>query len=141
MLAREEEKQLQLNPTDRISQLDEVLTFQDIDGTSTSAAPLRPLSRTRSRIEEYTNQESDKVHQDLLTNSIYMPLELGIMFNTEVRKHIEKIPCYGFLMIDMENSRKLGLGSSERQKCDSCLTVRPYNKLVEELETMYGRRV
>jgi len=123
---------------DRISQLDEVLTFQDVDGSSTSAAPLRPRSRTRSRIEEYTNPESGKVHPDLLTNKIYRPLELGIMFNTEIRKHIEDTSCHGFLMIDTANSRNWGLGSSERLKCDSCSYVSPYYRLYEELET--GKR-
>ncbi|KAH3839184.1 hypothetical protein DPMN_112609 [Dreissena polymorpha] len=39
--------------------------LQDVDGSSTSAAPLRPLFRTQSRIEVYTNPQSGKDHQDL----------------------------------------------------------------------------
>ncbi len=123
---------------DRISQLDEVLTFQDVDGSPTSASPLRPRTKTRRRIEEYTNPESDKVHPDLLTNKIYRPLELCIMFNKEIRKHLEETSCHGFLMIDTENSRNWGFGSIERLKCVSCSYVSIYYKLYEELET--GKR-
>ncbi|KAH3852097.1 hypothetical protein DPMN_094594 [Dreissena polymorpha] len=50
---------------DQISQLCEVLTFQDVDGSSTNAAPLRPRFRTRCRIEVYTNPESGKDRPDL----------------------------------------------------------------------------
>ncbi|KAH3873363.1 hypothetical protein DPMN_036597 [Dreissena polymorpha] len=110
---------------DRISQLDEVLNFQDVDESSTSAAPLRPRSRTLSRIEEYTHPESDKVHPDLLTSKTFRPLELGIIFNTEIRKHIEETSCHGFLIIDTANSRNWGLGSSERLKCNSCSQTCP----------------
>ncbi|KAH3704348.1 hypothetical protein DPMN_079404 [Dreissena polymorpha] len=38
---------------------------QDVDGSSTSAAPLLPLFRTQSRIEVYTNPQSGKDHPDL----------------------------------------------------------------------------
>ncbi|KAH3859982.1 hypothetical protein DPMN_102803 [Dreissena polymorpha] len=54
-----------LEVPDQFSQLGVVLTFQDVDGSSTSAAPLRPLFRTQSRIEAYTNPQSGKDHQDL----------------------------------------------------------------------------
>ncbi|KAH3748222.1 hypothetical protein DPMN_182660 [Dreissena polymorpha] len=50
---------------DQFSLLGVVLTFQDVDGSSTSAAPLRPLFRTQSRIEVYTNPRSGKDHPDL----------------------------------------------------------------------------
>ncbi|KAH3812856.1 hypothetical protein DPMN_141297 [Dreissena polymorpha] len=50
---------------DQFSQLGEVLTFQDVDGLSTSAAPLRPRYQTGSRIEVYTNPESGKDHPHL----------------------------------------------------------------------------
>ncbi|KAH3850276.1 hypothetical protein DPMN_092684 [Dreissena polymorpha] len=50
---------------DEISQMGEVLTFQDVYGSSTSATPLRPRFRTRSLIEVYTNPESGKDHPDL----------------------------------------------------------------------------
>ncbi|KAH3846387.1 hypothetical protein DPMN_088688 [Dreissena polymorpha] len=101
----------------RISHLDEVLTFHGVDGLFISAAPLRPRSWTRSRIEEYTNPKSGKVHPDIFKNTIYRPLELGIIFNIEVRQHIKETSCHGFLMIDTANSRNWGRSSSERLKC------------------------
>ncbi|KAH3735919.1 hypothetical protein DPMN_042480 [Dreissena polymorpha] len=48
---------------DQFSQLGVVLTFQDVDGTSTSAAPLRPLFRTQSRIEVYTTRSQAMIIQ------------------------------------------------------------------------------
>ncbi|KAH3846478.1 hypothetical protein DPMN_088779 [Dreissena polymorpha] len=45
---------------------DDILCVEsDVDGSSTSAAPLRPLFRTQSRIEVHTNPQSGKDHPDL----------------------------------------------------------------------------
>ena len=46
-----------------------------------------------------------------------MPLKLAIMFNTEIRKHIEETSCHGFLIIDTANSSSRGLGSKQKQVC------------------------
>ncbi|KAH3780366.1 hypothetical protein DPMN_158179 [Dreissena polymorpha] len=63
---------------DTIFQLCGIFTFKVVDGSSKSDAPLRPQSRTQRCIEEDTNPETGKNHQDLFTNKLYRPLKLTL---------------------------------------------------------------
>jgi len=122
-----------------------VLSFKDVDGSSSSTVPLRPLVDHPSLIDEYTSSSSSScvaTHPDLYTNKFYRPFDVCRMFNAEMKKHLSfSESCSGDLLIDAQNSVKWGLCWSERLVCTECAFVSPFYKLYEEVgATSRGRK-
>ena len=128
----------------RVTYEDSCLTLYDVDHTQNTNGVLRPNPDSPTLLDEMfdLDDSTTDVHPDLLVHKLYRPLDLQKMFNTEIRKHtVENPTCSGDLNIDAENSRKWGLGWSERLRCSKCAYVSNYYKLYEEMESnSRGRR-
>lgn len=113
-----------------------VLTFKDVDGSTTDVKPLRPISIEPPLIDEYQSCSSSGQHPDLLTYKLYRLVDLQVMFNTEIKQHVQLRPhCEGDLVFDAANSRKWGLCWTERLRCEKCSYLSKYYKLYEEAES------
>ena len=80
----------------------DILTFKDVDGSNTNVKTLRRRSKSTTLQDEYTSTEAaaGDYHPDLLVNKIYRPLDVCMMFNCEIRKHMSLQPQFtGYLMI------------------------------------------
>lgn len=119
-----------------------VLTFKDVDGHDTPVKPLRPLKCRSRLLDQYLETAESNIQPDLLVNKLYCPYYVQLMFNTEIKRHIEiQSECNGNLEIDVKKSLKWGLGWRERLICPKCPFQSEYYILYEEVKVKKrGRR-
>ncbi|WAR15436.1 hypothetical protein MAR_005541 [Mya arenaria] len=119
---------------DRINEENKILTFKDVDGSNTPVKPLRPKCEQPSYAEDYCRSICEGDDPDSSTYKLWHPQKTALMFNTEIRKHMQSNKlCIGNLVVDGCASRKWGLCWQERLKCNECDFLSSYYKLYDEV--------